>query len=44
MAKILRYTESQSTYSHNHFEASSTEEDEIKKQLVKNAISTAENI
>lgn len=44
MAKILRYTESQSTYTHNHFEASSTAENEIKKQLVKNAIATAENI
>lgn len=44
MAKILRYTESQSKYNHNHFEASSTAEDEIKKQLVKNAIYTAESV
>lgn len=44
MAKILRYTESQLPYSHNHFEVHSGAEKEIKKQLVKNAIYTAEGI
>ncbi|PZM84782.1 pyruvate kinase [Candidatus Gracilibacteria bacterium] len=44
MAKVLRYTESELTYKHNHFEINSGEENEMKKQLVKSAIYTAENI
>lgn len=44
MAKILRYTESQLPYSHNHFEVNSWAEKEIKKQIVKSAIHTAEGI
>lgn len=44
MAKVLRYTESELTYKHNHFEINSWEENEMKKQLVKSAIYTAENI
>ena len=44
MAKVLRYTESALPYTHEHFEKDLWEETEIKKQLVKNAIYTAENI
>lgn len=44
MKKILEYTESQTNYSHNHFEIFLSEENEIKKQLVKNTIYTAESI
>ena len=44
MAKVLRYTESQTFYDHHHFDVHSGDEDEMKKQLVKSAIYTAERI
>ena len=44
MAKVLRYTESQTFYDHHHFDVNSGDEDEMKKQLVKSAIYTAERI
>ncbi|ATU05123.1 pyruvate kinase [Candidatus Gracilibacteria bacterium HOT-871] len=44
MAKVLRYTESQIFYDHHHFDVNSGDEDEMKKQLVKSAIYTAERI
>lgn len=43
MAKVLRYSESQIKYKHDYFERDLWKK-EMKKQIVKNAIYTAENV